>query len=145
MDFPPPGIDMSSFNATHTTAARLRVRDVPSASSLIATTLDLGAEVQVLGTGLVETIGGVTASWVRVLAANGFNGWAFSGFIEPIAVEPEAPYPVIAEAPEEQAAPIAVATPAGQPMPPPSAFVAVAAIAVVLFVKRKKKPQRRQD
>jgi len=91
MDFPPPGIDMSSFDATHATTVRLRVRDAPSASSLIATTLDLSAEVQVLETGPVETIGGTTAPWVRLLAENGFTGWAFSGFLEPIGTfeEPE--------------------------------------------------------
>ena len=147
MDFPPHGIDMSDFEASHMKTTRLRVRDNPYMESLIVTTLDTGMEAKVLEEGSVATIGGITASWARVLTANGFTGWAFSGFLEPIAVEPEYPDPVVAEAPEEQVAPIAVATPAGQPIPPLSAFVAVAvaAIAVILLVKRKKKPQRRQD
>ena len=144
MDFPPPGIDMSGFESSHTTTDRLRIRDNPATDSLIVTTLDLSAEVQVLETGPVETIGETTAPWARVLTASGFTGWAFSGSLEPIAlaVEPEAPDPIIAEAPDEQPVPIAVATPTGQPMPlwalPMLVGGVAVAVVLVVLVKRKK-------
>jgi len=85
MDFPPL-IDISYFQASHTTTARLRLRDSPSTASQIVTTLDLGTEVQILETGAEATIDGITALWVRVLSANGFTGWCFSGYLEAIAV-----------------------------------------------------------
>ena len=64
------------------TTDRLRVRENPDTSSAIVTTLDTGTGVQVLETGATETIGGITAPWVKVLAENGFTGWAFSGYLE---------------------------------------------------------------
>jgi len=144
MDIPPPGVGMAGFETSHMTTARLRVRDDPDTDSLIVTTLDTGAEVQVLETGPVETIGETTAPWARVLTASGFTGWAFSGSLEPIAlaVEPEAPDPIIAEAPDEQPVPIAVATPTGQPMPlwalPMLVGGVAVAVVLVVLVKRKK-------
>jgi hypothetical protein len=45
-------------------------------------TLDTGTKVQVVETGTTETIGGITAPWVKVLSENGFTGWAFSGYLE---------------------------------------------------------------
>ncbi|MCL2382475.1 MAG: SH3 domain-containing protein [Treponema sp.] len=97
MDFPPPGIDISSFRATHTATVRLRARDDPTTTSLIVTTLDLGAEVQILETGPTATIDGITAPWVRIQTANGFTGWSFSGYLEPIQLTVQAVEP--AEAP----------------------------------------------
>ena len=105
MDFPPP-IDMSSYLTTHTTTARLRVRDNPNTASLIVTTLDIGAEVQVLETGAMATIDGITAPWVRVLSYNRFTGWVFSGFLQAV-------YVPVAETPTE--IPV-VASPTYQPV-----------------------------
>jgi len=158
MDFPPPGVDMVDFEASHTTTARLRVRDTPDTDSLIATTLDAGAEVQVLETGSVVTIGDVTAPWVRVLTASGFTGWAFSGFLEPIAVVAESGVADLPEAivnaveiPEEQPESIHAASPqppvngtGTNPLPPWGLAViiggALATLSgVALFVVRRKR------
>jgi hypothetical protein len=91
MDFPPPEGVSFSFNPTHKTTDRLRVRDNPTTDSAIVTTLDTGTQVQVLETGNQETIGGITAPWVKMLAENGFTGWAFSGYLETLAPEQENP------------------------------------------------------
>ena len=64
------------------TTDRLRLRENPDTGSQIVTTLNTGMQVQVLETGTTETIGGITAPWVKVLAENGFTGWAFSGYLE---------------------------------------------------------------
>ena len=81
-DFPPPeGVNLA-FRADHKTIDRLRVRENPDTGSAIVTTLDTGMQVQVLETGATETIGGISAPWVKVLAENGFTGWAFSGYLE---------------------------------------------------------------
>jgi len=71
------------------TTDRLRVRENPDTSSAIVTTLDTGTEVQILETGNLETIGGITAPWVKVQSENGFTGWAFSGYLEPLNPEQE--------------------------------------------------------
>ena len=73
-----------AFQATGRTADRLRVRENPDTASAVVTTLDTGTQVRVLETGATETIGGITAPWVKVLSENGFTGWAFSGYIEPV-------------------------------------------------------------
>ena len=86
MEIPPP-VNMSGFQATHTTTARLNVRDSPTTTAPLVTTLEIGTKVQILETGSTATIGEITAQWVRVLAANGFSGWCFSGFLEAIVVE----------------------------------------------------------
>jgi len=83
MDYPPP-VNMSGYQTTHNTIARLRLRDSSNTTSLIVTTLDSGVEVQVLETGVTVTIDGITAPWVKVLAENGFTGWCFSGYLEEI-------------------------------------------------------------
>ena len=98
MDIPPP-IDMSNFQASHTTIARLNIRDSPNTTAPLVTTLELGTEVQVLETGLVATIGEITATWVRVLSAGGFTGWSFSGFLESIVGETAAVESPVPEAP----------------------------------------------
>ena len=148
MDFPPPGTDMSSFQTSHTTADRLRVRDDPATDSLIVTTLDADAEVQVLETGPVETIGGTTAPWVRVLTANGFTGWAFSGFLESTAApaEPEIHEPPepVAATPAEPPAPVPQNDAASTPMPLwlllaiVGAAVVVIGSAVLFAIRRKR-------
>ena len=81
-DFSPPTVAMSGFRATHKTTDRLRVRETPTTDSQIVTTLDTGTQVQLLETGATETIGGISAPWVKVLSENGFTGWTFSGYLE---------------------------------------------------------------
>jgi len=87
MDIPPPDGVTLAFRATHTTTARLNVRDNPTTTAPLVTTLELDAEVQILETGYTETIGDITAPWIRILSADGFTGWVFSGFLETVAVE----------------------------------------------------------
>ena len=87
MDIPPPDGVTLAFRATHTTTARLNVRDSPTTVAPLVTTLEQGTEVQVLEAGHTEAIGELTAPWVRVLADNGLSGWVFSGFLETVAVE----------------------------------------------------------
>ena len=147
MDFPPPGIDMSGFEASHATTARLRIRDNPATDSPIVTTLDLGTEVQVLETGPVKTIGGTTAPWVRVLTANGFTGWAFSAFLEsttaPAELEIHEPPVTVAATPVEPPAPVPQNDAASTPMPLwltlaiAGAAVVVIGGAVLFLIRRK--------
>jgi hypothetical protein len=82
-----PPVDLSAFQVTHTTTARLNVRNNPNITAPLVTTLELGTEVQILEIGHTETIGEITAPWVRALSADGFSGWCFSGFLEAIVVE----------------------------------------------------------
>ena len=78
------------------TTDRLRVREKVDTGSEIVTTLDTGTQVQILETGATETIGEITAPWVKVLSENGFTSWAFSGYLEslvpkvPVAEKPVA-------------------------------------------------------
>ena len=87
MDISPPDGVTLAFRATHTTTARLNVRDNPTTAAPLITTLELGTKVQILETGHTETIGEITAPWVRVLSTDSFSGWCFSGFLEAIVVE----------------------------------------------------------
>jgi len=147
MDILPPSIDMSGFETSHATTARLRIRDNPATDSPIVTTLDAGAQVQVLETGPVATIGEVTAPWVRLLAVNGFTGWAFPGFLESTAApaEPEIHEPpeTVAATPAEPPAPVPQNDAASTPMPLWSLLAIVGAAVVVvggavLFAIRRK-------
>ncbi len=81
MDYPPP-VDMSSYETTHHTTDNLRLRDNSNASSEIVTTLLKGSAVQVLETGAMQTIDGITAPWVKVLSESGYTGWCFSGYLK---------------------------------------------------------------
>jgi hypothetical protein len=74
----------SGFSASHRTTDRLRIRDNPAAASPVVTTLDSGAEVQVLETGPSAVIDGITAPWVKVATSNGYIGWCFGGYLEEI-------------------------------------------------------------
>ncbi len=67
MDYPPP-IDMNSYKTTHHTTDNLRLRDNPNTTSLMVTTLNKGSAVQVLETGEMQTIDGISAPWVKVLS-----------------------------------------------------------------------------
>ena len=120
---------MSAFQATNMTTARLNIRNNPNITAPLVTTLELGTEVQVLETGSLATIGEITAPWVRVLTANGFIGWCFSGFLEVVAVDVAAVESPMLEAP-------AVASPqaddiAGSGMPLWVWFVVIGGIVAV--------------
>ena len=139
MDFPPPDGVTLAFRASHRTTARLHVRESPTTAANIVTTLDLGAEVQILETGSQETIGGVTAPWVRVLAANGYTGWSFAGFLE--AVQLTVPVqaelamtvmPVVSEAPSANGPPVLWYIAGG-------GAVALLLVGVVVFLARRKR------
>jgi len=62
--------------------ADLRLREHPTTASRIITTLDPGTAVQVLEIGHSSQIGVAIAPWVRVVCANGYTGWSFSGYLE---------------------------------------------------------------
>jgi hypothetical protein len=83
MDYPLP--DMSGFQATHITADRLRLRKASNISAQTVTTLEKGAEVQVLETGEEALIDGIRAPWVKVWdGTTGYKGWCFSGYLREI-------------------------------------------------------------
>jgi hypothetical protein len=83
MDYPPP-LNMSNYVATHQTLDNLRLRDTANTSAKLVATLPKGTEVQVIETGPVTTIDGISAPWVRVTGGNGYTGWCFSGYLEEI-------------------------------------------------------------
>ncbi len=93
MDYPPP-TGMSNYKTTHHTTDNLRLRDEPNTSSLMVTTLSHGSAVQVLETGEIQTIDGITAPWVKVLSESGYTGWCFSGYLEAIPREEPVIVPV---------------------------------------------------
>ncbi len=63
------------------TDSGLRVRTQPTTSAMILANLKKGDKVQVIATGPKETINGVTAHWLRIIAPDGMVGWAFGGFL----------------------------------------------------------------
>jgi hypothetical protein len=81
--------NMSNFQSTHTTLDNLRLRDSPTTSGAIITTLQKNTDVQLLETGTEATIDGITAPWVKVLSSNGYEGWCFSGFLKAVNVKKE--------------------------------------------------------
>ncbi len=147
MDYPPP-IDMNSYKTTHHTTDNLRLRDNPNTSSLMVTTLSKGSAVQVLETGEMQTIDGITAPWVKVLSESGYTGWCFSGYLEAIPKEEPVIVPVsTTPEPSEHTeniepvrsdisktnvfdTPIPVAVGGG---------IVLVAVGIILVVKRKKK------
>jgi hypothetical protein len=80
----PPLIDMSDYKTTNRTAVNLRIRFNGDLFSKIAAVLPAGTDVQVLETGDLVTIDGITAPWVRVLSSTGYTGWCFGGYLEKI-------------------------------------------------------------
>ncbi len=80
----PPPVDMTNYKTTHITIDNLRLRETPNTSSLMVTTLNSDSAVQVLETGEMQTIDGITAPWVKVLSESGYTGWCFSGYLEEI-------------------------------------------------------------
>ncbi len=74
-------LDMENYKTTHRTTDNLRLREKAAATSLIVTTLNKGTAVQLLETGAMQTIDGITAPWVKVLSETGYTGWCFSGYL----------------------------------------------------------------
>ncbi len=144
MDYPPP-VDMSNYQTTHHTTDNLRLRDEANTSSLMVTTLSSGSAVQVLETGEIQTIDGITAPWVKVLSESGYTGWCFSGYLEAIPKEESVIIP-INETPEptENDEPVrsGISDTNIFDMPIPLAVgggIIVIAVGIILVVKRKKK------
>jgi hypothetical protein len=70
------------YRKTHVTTENLRLRETATIFSLSLTTLPKGTDVEVLETGATETIGGITAPWVKVRTENGLINWCFSGYLK---------------------------------------------------------------
>jgi hypothetical protein len=147
MDYPQP--DMSSYRATHITTDRLRLRKAPDVSAQTVTTLEKGAEVQVLETGEEAVIDGIRAPWFKVLDGTaGYKGWCFSGYLreikravsEPGVMEPAAAVSIAGET--ESTEPEAIEQPAaGFPITMVLAVtgIALAVGLVVVFLLRRKR------
>ncbi len=80
-------VSAQDFVPTHYVTHNLHVRTEPTTSSSVITTLPRFTAVQIIETGITETIGSITAPWVRLESQSGFAGWSFSGFINEIESE----------------------------------------------------------
>lgn len=69
---------------THYTSDFLRLRKDENLKSEIITVLEPKLGVEIIEKGKNETIDGVTAAWAKVKCANGYIGWCFSGYLNPI-------------------------------------------------------------
>lgn len=69
---------------THYTSDFLRLRKDENLKSEIITVLDPNLGIEIIEKGKKETIDDITADWVKVKCANGFIGWCFSGYLNPI-------------------------------------------------------------
>jgi hypothetical protein len=78
-------VDTSDFKASHRTIDNLRLRYRPTIEDRTITTLKKDTTVQILKMqNDKEIIDGITAPWARVLTQNGYIGWCFSGYLEPL-------------------------------------------------------------
>lgn len=71
---------------SHYTSDYLRLRSASNLNSKIVTVLEPNLGVEVIEKGGIETIDGITADWVKVISANGYVGWCFSGYLTPLEV-----------------------------------------------------------
>ena len=139
-------MDISSpvgyFDATHRTTDNLRLHSEPAISGeVIATIPRLGA-VRQIETGPITTIDRITAPWVKVLSANGYMGWCFSGYLEAIAIPAlieniEDPIrgrhePVVITQDRENGLPVSLLVTGG------GAILLVAGVAMIIIMKRKR-------
>ena len=69
---------------THYTTDRLRLRSGDGLDSKIITVLEPNLGVEILEKGKKETIDNVSANWVKIKCANGYEGWCFSKYLLPI-------------------------------------------------------------
>ena len=73
-----------SLPYTHYTSDYLRIRNDYNLNSQIITVLEPNMGVEIIAKGKKETIDGITSNWVKVIAANGYSGWCFAGYLKPI-------------------------------------------------------------
>ena len=73
-----------SLPYTHYTSDYLRIRKDYNLNSQIITVLEPNMGVEIIAKGKKETIDGITSNWVKVIAANGYSGWCFAGYLKPI-------------------------------------------------------------
>ena len=73
-----------SLPYTHYTSDYLRIRKDSSLDSEIITVLEPNIGVEFVQKGKKDTIDGITANWVKVCSANGYVGWCFAGYLNPI-------------------------------------------------------------
>ncbi len=69
---------------THYTSDFLRLRKDENLKSEVITVLEPNLGIEIIAKGKNETIDGITANWVKVKCANGYIGWCFSGYLNPI-------------------------------------------------------------
>ncbi|MBN1243185.1 MAG: SH3 domain-containing protein [Spirochaetales bacterium] len=65
-----------------TTDSGLRIRLRASTDAFVLGSLGKGEAITILKTGVIATIGGITAPWYRIKKADGLIGWAFGGYIK---------------------------------------------------------------
>lgn len=78
---------VSSLDAlpfTHYTSDYLRLRSEANISAQIITVLEPNLGVEIVERGRKETIDNISAEWVKVIGANGYTGWCFSGYLHPL-------------------------------------------------------------
>ena len=73
-----------SLPYTHYTSDYLRIRNDYNLNSQIITVLEPNMGVELVEKGKKDTIDGITSNWVKVIAANGYVGWCFAGYLKPI-------------------------------------------------------------
>lgn len=69
---------------THYTTDYLRIRKDSNLNSEIITVLEPNMGMEFIQKGKKDTIDGITANWVKVSSANGYVGWCFAGYLNPI-------------------------------------------------------------
>ena len=69
---------------TYYTSDFLRLRKDENLKSEIITVLEPNLGIEIIEKGKNETIDDITADWVKVKCANGYIGWCFSGYLNPI-------------------------------------------------------------
>ena len=95
MDYPvQSSILLKNFHPTHQTTTNLRLRSTANTDGNIITTLSVDTGVVLLEKGKAETIDGIENIWMKVLTADGAEGWCFGGYLENLR-PPEKPIPVI--------------------------------------------------
>jgi hypothetical protein len=73
-----------SIPYTHYTSDYLRIRKDYNLNSQIITVLEPNMGVELVEKGKKDTIDGIKSNWVKVIAANGYSGWCFAGYLKPI-------------------------------------------------------------
>jgi hypothetical protein len=80
----PTSTTNQAFQPTHYCTENLNLLANTNAYSDIVITLQQGEPVQMLQTGAMAMIAGVSAPWLRVQTASGYTGWCFSGYLQQI-------------------------------------------------------------